>query len=48
MRSRIRGPENEGKVTPVSGVSTVTRDQASALAALKVKKPTEGHQLSLL
>ena len=33
---------------PISGVSTVTRDQASALAALKVKKPTEGHQLSLL
>jgi transposase len=33
---------------PVSGVSTVTRDQAQALAALKVKKPIEGHQLSLL
>ena len=33
---------------PISGVSTVTRDQANALAALKVKKPIQGHQLSLL
>jgi len=33
---------------PVSGVSTVTQGQAQALAALKVKKPIEGHQLSLL
>jgi hypothetical protein len=33
---------------PVSGVSTITRDQANAMAALKVKKPIEGQQLSLL
>jgi transposase len=33
---------------PVSGVSMMTRDQANAMAALKVKKPIEGQQLSLL
>ena len=33
---------------PISGVSTVTHDQANALAALKVKKPIQGRQLSLL
>jgi hypothetical protein len=33
---------------PVSGVSTITRDQANAMAALKVKKPIEGQQLILL
>ena len=33
---------------PVSGVSALTREQVGAFAALKVRKPAEGHQLSLL
>ncbi len=33
---------------PISGVSTVTREQSDVLAALKVKKPTEDQQIRLL
>lgn len=33
---------------PISGVSTVTREQSEVLAALKVKKPTDDQQISLL
>ena len=33
---------------PISGVSTVTREQSEVLAALKVKKPTEDQQIRLL
>lgn len=33
---------------PISGVSTVTREQSDVLAALKVRKPTEDQQIRLL
>ena len=33
---------------PVSGVSALTREQVSAFAALKMRKPAEGQQLNLL
>jgi len=33
---------------PISGVSTVTREQSDVLAALKVKKPAEDQQIRLL
>ena len=33
---------------PVSGVSALTREQVSAFAALKVRKPADGQQLNLL
>jgi len=34
--------------TPVSGISTMSKEQAGLLASLKVSKPTEKRQLSLL
>ena len=33
---------------PISGVSTVTREQSDVLAALGVKKPVDERQMSLL
>jgi hypothetical protein len=36
------------ETTPVSGVSTIHQQQAEVLAALKVTKPTQDAQMSLL
>ena len=37
---------NQG--VPITGISTITREQASTLAALNVKNPNPDPQLSLL
>lgn len=42
---RHRGSVNN---QPISGITTITKDQSGVLHALKLKKPTEGQQLSLL
>ena len=34
--------------SPISGVSTISQEQAGVIAALKLKKPTPDRQLSLL
>jgi len=34
--------------TPIGGVSTINQEQAGVFEALKLKKPTEDAQLSLL
>lgn len=37
---------NQG--VPISGISTINRDQAAMLAAIKVKNPNPDSQLNLL
>jgi len=34
--------------TPITGISTINTEQASVLAALNIKKPSQDHQLTLL
>lgn len=34
--------------TPIAGISTIAKEQAAVLAALKLNKPTADPQLSLL